>query len=158
MDYYLCKTPSGPQLAATQGDAKPLDKAFKPYSIDTSKKPLMEFINQLLAGTHELQEGPPLQPAEGVVYGTVKITDEVIAPKLPSPPKIPGACPSCHRTPVAAKVMGKIAEETNVQDWIDTIGEDTRFILDNLEETIRTRRAELDAAKAALNPPKRKRA
>lgn len=53
MKYYLCQTPDGPQYAATQVDAKKLDKNFEIVDLDFSKLPMMERLNDLMRQARE---------------------------------------------------------------------------------------------------------
>jgi hypothetical protein len=55
MIFYLC---NGNELAATQADAKKLDRNFEQVDIPTDKAGLMSYINRLMSAAEVLGIGP----------------------------------------------------------------------------------------------------
>jgi uncharacterized protein YlaI len=161
MDYYLCNKDTAPQLAATQGDAKALDKKFTPFSVDTAKKPLMEFVNALLNGTHELVPTHPEKCVVSIPDDVDDVDDKTLESCRQRFQPIPAInCPACHRTPIIAKSMAEDDALDEVKGFIlERIDARTSEYLDRIEEAIAARRRQLTATAAeAPTPPKRKRA
>jgi hypothetical protein len=145
MDYYLCNKATAPQLADTQENAKKLDKGFEKISVDTTKHPLMEMLNQMLKGEHELQVAPPLKVSH------TELSDEELGDLLGAPKVVHVRPPNPRRE----KLVATSEDLTEVQSFIETLDDDQLYVLDRIAEHIAMRRAETPAVPA---PPKRRRA
>ncbi len=102
MQFYLCQTPEGEQLAPTQADAKALDPKFVPHEVPTDKPGLQGYINTLL----KRAQGVDPEPAN------------IDTPLKVAQPKIPGGCPACSRTPSAAKSVAESMTALEVEELI----------------------------------------
>jgi hypothetical protein len=158
MDYYLCNKDSAPQLAATQADAKALDRAFTPYAIDTAKKPLMEFINSLLNGTSELMPPSLIKVSPSSI--DFDEIEQSVGEARPKVVHIPSTnCPACHREPVVAKGAARSDALDDVLTFIEGVrAQDEAYILERIEEMVAIARKYMaPSEEAAPTPPKRKR-
>jgi hypothetical protein len=117
MQFYLCDTPDGEQLAGTQADAKALDKGFKDHTVPTDKPGLMGYVNTLL----KRAAGLDAEPAN---------IETPIVRLLPRDPKVPNGCPACDRTPMGAKKVAQSATATEIEDRIFELDQD--YLLRNI--------------------------
>lgn len=129
MKFYLCQTPDGPQLAATQEEAKALDRKFEKIEIDMSQRPIMERLNELMRRVHAAEAG---EPAE------IDDDEEQIAAPAPKPVKASSDPNS------ATALMNRTWEQIGIEEWILAVPAREAYRLDNLASHIDTRRAEIE--------------
>lgn len=132
MKYYLCATPEGPQLAATQAKAKALDPQFVEHHVPDDKDARMDYINKLLRAAHAPEVFIPAdavsdEDAEAICGG---VTDPVIRVEPPSPyPDRPkalfhaslygkDACPYCSYRNGGAHLKVGGTQWDEFTDWI----------------------------------------
>lgn len=125
MQFYLCQTAEGEQLAPTQAEAKALDPKFVPHEVPTDKPGLQGYINTLL----KRAQGVDPEPAN------------IDTPLKVAQPKIPGGCEACSRTPVAAKMVAESATLIELEEIVWTLS--NKALLKNLIGVANERLAEL---------------
>ena len=126
MQFYLCQTEDGEQLAPNQAEAKSLDPKFVSHEVPTDKPGLQGYINTLL------------KRAQGVDPAPANIETPLAAPPQP---KIANACPACNRTPAAAKAVKESTTALEVEELVWSLS--NKALLKNIVAAANERLGEL---------------